>query len=322
MIFIAGGAGYIGSHINKLLYQKGHRAVVFDNLSLGHKDFVKWGNFVLGDLSDRQQIRECFLKYPVDAVMHFSAYASVEESIQDPSKYYNNNVINTINLLDTMVEFEIDSLIFSSSCAIYGIPEEVPIKETHPKNPVNPYGKSKLIVEEIFSDYERAYGLKTISLRYFNAAGADSDGDIGERHDPETHLIPLAIYAALSKREDIKIFGGDYPTQDRTCIRDYIHVTDLADAHIRALEYLKNTKKSNVFNLGNGSGYSVREVIETVKRVSKKDFAVVESERRPGDPPVLIADSRKAEKELNWKPDHSELETIVKTAWEWHSKDI
>jgi UDP-glucose 4-epimerase len=322
MIFIAGGAGYIGSHINKLLYQKGHRTVVFDNLSLGHKDFVKWGNFVLGDLSDREQIRECFLKYPIDAVMHFSAYASVEESVQDPSKYYNNNVINTINLLDTMVEFEIDSLIFSSSCAIYGIPEEVPIKETHPKNPVNPYGKSKLIVEEIFNDYDRAYGLKTISLRYFNAAGADPEGDIGERHDPETHLIPLAIYAALGKREDIKIFGTDYPTGDRTCIRDYIHVTDLADAHIRALEYLKSTQKSNMFNLGNGSGYSVKEVIETVKRVSKKDFAVVESERRPGDPPVLIADSQKATKELKWKPGHSELETIVKTAWDWHLKDI
>lgn len=321
MILVVGGAGYVGSHTNKLLNKKGFQTVVFDNLSCGHREFVKWGVFVLGDLSNREQIRDSFKKYQIDAVMHFSAYASVEESLTHPSKYYNNNVINTINLLDTMVEFGIKNIIFSSSCAIYGEPKEIPIKENHSKNPCNPYGKSKFMIEEILKDYDKAYGLNYISLRYFNAAGADPESEIGEKHDPETHLIPLAIYAALGKKEDIKIFGTDYPTKDKTCIRDYIHVTDLADAHIMALEYLKKFQKSAVFNLGNGNGYSVREIIETVKKISKKDFKVFESDRRQGDPPILIADSQKAINELGWNTQYSEIETIVKTAWEWHSKD-
>jgi len=322
MILIAGGAGYIGSHINKALSKKGYSTVVFDNLSLGHRDFARWGHFVQGDLSDKEQIRDCFQKYPIDAVMHFSAFAYVGESVKNPSKYYHNNVINTINLLEIMLEFHVSYFIFSSSCAVYGIPQEMPIKETHPRNPINPYGKTKRIVEDILKDYDEAYGMKHVSLRYFNAAGADPEKEIGERHDPETHLIPLAIYAALDKTENVKIFGTDYPTEDGTCIRDYIHVTDLAEAHIKALEYLKNNKESNIFNLGNEKGYSVREVIETVKKISGKNFKTTETERRQGDPPVLIADSRKALKELNWKPGHFEIETIVKTAWDWHKKDL
>lgn len=320
MILVVGGAGYVGSHTNKLLNNKGYQTVVFDNLSCGHKEFVKWGEFILGDLSNREQIRDSFKKYQIEAVMHFSAYASVEESITHPSKYYNNNVINTISLLDIMREFGTNFLIFSSSCAIYGEPKEIPIKETHPKNPINPYGKSKFLIEEILKDYDKAYGLKYISLRYFNAAGADPEGEIGERHNPETHLIPRTIFAALGEKENIKIFGTDYPTKDKTCIRDYIHVTDLADAHIKALEYLKKNQKSDIFNLGNGNGYSVREIIETVKKISKRDFKVVESDRREGDPPVLIADSQKAKNELKWSTRYSEIETIVKSAWEWHSK--
>jgi len=320
MILVVGGAGYVGSHTNKLLNNKGYQTIVFDNLSCGHREFVKWGEFILGDLSNREQIRDSFKKYQIEAVMHFSAYASVEESITHPSKYYNNNVINTISLLDIMREFGTNFLIFSSSCAIYGEPKEIPIKETHPKNPINPYGKSKFLIEEILKDYDKAYGLKYISLRYFNAAGADPEGEIGEKHNPETHLIPRTIFAALGEKENIKIFGTDYPTKDKTCIRDYIHVTDLADAHIKALEYLKKNQKSDIFNLGNGSGYSVKEVIETVKKVSKKDFKIVEAERREGDPPVLIADSQKAKEVLGWDTQYPDIGTIVNTAWEWHSK--
>jgi len=303
MILVVGGAGYVGSHTNKLLNNKGYQTIVFDNLSCGHREFVKWGEFILGDLSNREQIRDSFKKYQIEAVMHFSAYASVEESITHPSKYYNNNVINTISLLDIMREFGTNFLIFSSSCAIYGEPKEIPIKETHPKNPINPYGKSKFLIEEILKDYDKAYGLKYISLRYFNAAGADPEGEIGEKHNPETHLIPRTIFAALGEKENIKIFGTDYPTKDKTCIRDYIHVTE-----------------SDIFNLGNGSGYSVKEVIETVKKVSKKDFKIVEAERREGDPPVLIADSQKAKEVLGWDTQYPDIGTIVNTAWEWHSK--
>lgn len=321
MILVIGGAGYVGSHANKLLNKKGYETAVFDNLVSGHRDFVKWGKFVLGDLSDKKQIRECLKNHPIDAIMHFGGSTIVEESVSDPSKYYKNNVINTIHLLDAMVEFKIKYFIFSSSCAVYGEPKEIPIKESHSKGPLTPYGKSKFIIEEILQDYDKAYGLKFISLRYFNAAGADPENEIGERHDPETHLIPLAIYAALLKKPDIKIFGTDYPTRDKTCIRDYIHVTDLADAHIRAMEYLRESKASNVFNLGNGSGYSVREIIETVKRVSKRDFKIKEAKRREGDPPVLIADSQKAKEILGWDTQYPDIETIIKTAWDWHSKD-
>lgn len=320
MILIVGGAGYIGSHTNKLLNQRGYETVVFDNLIYGHREFVKWGKFYLGDLNDKEQIRECFRQYPIKTVMHFSAFAYVGESVIDPAKYYRNNVANTLNLLDVMREFGVNYFIFSSTCATYGIPEKIPITEDHPQRPVNPYGKSKLMIEQILADYDRAYGIKHINLRYFNAAGADSDGKIGEWHDPETHLIPLTIYAALGINDNIKIFGTDYPTRDGTCIRDYIHVTDLADAHIRALEILYHTNESESFNLGNGNGYSVREVINIVKRVTKKDFKVIETERREGDPPVLISSSKRAEEMLRWMPECKDIESIIETAWRWYRR--
>jgi len=321
MILIVGGAGYIGSHMNKLLNRSGYRTVVFDNLVYGSREFVKWGEFVLGDLADKDQIRLCFRKYPIDVVMHFSAFAYVGQSVTDPARYYLNNVANTLNLLEAMrEEGDVRHFIFSSSCATYGIPEGIPITEDHPQKPVNPYGRSKLMIEEILKDYDKAYGIKHVSLRYFNAAGADPEGDIGERHSPETHLIPLTIYAALGINEDVKIFGTDYSTRDGTCIRDYIHVTDLADAHFRAMEYLKTREESDSFNLGNGNGYSVREIIETVKRISKRDFEVVEAERRDGDPPVLVGSSRKATEILGWRPQYADIETIVETAYRWHSK--
>jgi len=319
MILIAGGAGYIGSHTNKLLNQKGYSTVVFDNLIYGHREFVKWGEFFFGDLSDREVIRECFKRYPIKAVMHFSAFAYVGESMENPSKYYFNNVVNTLNLLEVMKEMGVRHFIFSSTCAVYGIPERLPITEDHPKNPVNPYGRTKFMIEEILKDYERAYGIKYINLRYFNAAGADPEGEIGEWHDPETHLIPLTIYTALGLRDSIRIFGTDYPTKDGTCIRDYIHVMDLADAHIKALEYLKREGRSDSFNLGNGEGYSVREVIKAVKEVSGRDFRVIETGRREGDPPVLISDSRKAEALLGWRSRYKDIKVIVETAWKWHS---
>lgn len=319
MILIAGGAGYIGSHVNKLLNKKGYKTVVFDNLIYGHMEFVKWGDFILGDLADREQIYNCFRKYPIDAVMHFCAFAYVGESVSDPAKYYVNNVSNTLNLLEAMRKYNVRHFIFSSTCATYGIPSEIPITEETPQRPINPYGRSKLMIEEIIRDYDAAYGIRHINLRYFNAAGADPEGEIGEKHDPETHLIPLTIYAALGISEEIRIFGTDYPTKDGTCIRDYIHVMDLADAHVRALEYLKEREKSDSFNLGNNNGYSVREVIDIVRKVSGKNFKVRESERRKGDPPVLISSSKKAMEILGWRPQYPDIEFIIETAWRWHS---
>ena len=322
MILVVGGAGYIGSHVTKLLNRSGFKTVVFDNLVRGHREFVLRGEFVLGDLADRDQIRFCFKKYPVEAVMHFSAFAYVGESVIHPAKYYLNNVANTLNLLEVMKECHVRYFIFSSTCAVYGIPGEIPIVEDHPKNPVNPYGRSKLMIEEILKDYDRAYGIKHINLRYFNAAGADPECEIGERHNPETHLIPLVIYAALGINDHVKVFGTDYPTKDGTCIRDYIHVNDLAHAHIRSLEYLMEKDASNSFNLGNGNGYSVREIIQTIKRISKKDFKVIESDRRPGDPHVLISNYQKAVDILGWGPQYVDIDSIVETAFRWHSKNI
>lgn len=318
MILIVGGAGYIGSHVNKLLNFYGYKTVVFDNLIYGHREFVKWGEFVLGDLSNKEQLRLCFRKYPIVAVMHFAAFAYVGESVIDPAKYYINNVSNTLNLLEVMREFGVQYFIFSSTCATYGIPKEIPITEQHPQNPINPYGKSKLMIEQILKDYDNAYGIKHINLRYFNAAGADPDCEIGECHEPETHLIPLALEVAAGRKDYIEIFGTDYDTPDGTCIRDYIHVNDLAIAHILALEYLLKENKSDSFNLGSEKGFSVREVIETVRKVTGKDIKVVESERRAGDPPVLVASSQKAKEILKWSPQFDRLETIIETAWKWH----
>jgi UDP-glucose 4-epimerase len=320
MILIVGGAGYIGSHVNKELNKRGYETVIFDNLSYGHEDFVKWGNFERVDLEDVERLRELFCKYSIDAVMHFAAFTYVGESVEDPQKYYMNNLKNTLNLLQVMLEFDVKYFVFSSTCATYGNPLKIPITEDHPQNPINPYGKAKLMVEKVLEDYSRAYGLKYVALRYFNAAGADADGEIGELHEPETHLIPLILDAASGEREDIKIFGTDYNTPDGTCIRDYVHVTDLADAHIKALEYLKNGGKSDFFNLGNGNGFSVREVIETARKITGKNIKAIEDVRRPGDPPVLVGSSKKAHEILKWEPKYNELSKIVETAWKWHEK--
>ena len=320
MILIVGGAGYIGSHINKELYKKGKKTLILDNLIYGHKESVKWGEFIEADLKDTEEIRSIFKNYKISAVMHFAAFAYVGESVSEPKKYYQNNVVNTLNLLDTMLKFGVKKFIFSSTCATYGNPIEIPITETHPQNPINPYGQSKLMIEKILHDYSNAYDLKYVALRYFNAAGADVDAEIGENHDPETHLIPLVLDAAIGKREDIKIFGDDYDTKDGTAVRDYIHVTDLADAHILALEYLNKGNESNIFNLGNGEGYSVLEVIECARAVTKKDIKAIKQARREGDPAILIGGAKKATDILGWKPRFADLESIISTAWNWHKK--
>lgn len=320
MILIVGGAGYIGSHVNKQLNLQGYETVVFDNLSYGHEDFVRWGIFERGDLEKIDDIRRVFKKYPIEAVMHFAAFTYVGESVEDPQKYYLNNLRNTLNLLQVILEEDIKYFVFSSTCATYGNPQEIPITEDHPQNPISPYGKGKYMVEQILADYSKAYNLNYVTLRYFNAAGADPDAEIGELHQPETHLIPLILDAVMGRRENIQIFGTDYPTPDGTCIRDYIHVLDLADAHIRALKYLKNKNTSEVFNLGNGQGFSVREVIETAEKVTGMRVPVKEVERRPGDPPVLVGSSQKAKKILNWHPQYQDLSLIIETAWKWHKK--
>jgi len=320
MILIVGGAGYIGSHINKELSTRGKKTLVLDNLIYGHKEAVQWGEFVEADLNNPQQIRSIFEKYPITAVMHFAAFAYVGESVTDPKKYYHNNVANTLNLLDIMLEFNVKNFIFSSTCASYGNPIEIPITETHPQNPINPYGQSKLMVEKILSDYSHAYDFNYVALRYFNAAGADIEGDIGENHDPETHLIPLVLDVAIGKREDIKVFGTDYETKDGTAVRDYIHVTDLADAHILALEYLQKGGESTVFNLGNGEGYSVAEVIKCAAAVTKKEIKATNQARREGDPAILIGSAQKAKETLGWKPRYADLESIISSAWNWHQK--
>jgi UDP-glucose 4-epimerase len=320
MILIVGGAGYIGAHINKQLNINGYDTIIFDNLSHGHQDFVKWGTFEGGDLGNIEEIREIFKKYPITAVLHFAAFTYVGESVENPEKYYRNNVCNTLNLLQVMREFEVNKLVFSSTCATYGDPVEIPITENHPQNPISPYGRGKLMVENIMADYSRAYNLKYVSLRYFNAAGADPESEIGELHDPETHLIPLILDAASGKKKNIKIFGTNYSTPDGTCVRDYIHVTDLADAHLKALKYLENGGESDYFNLGNGNGFSVREVIEMARKVTGKNIIAVEDSRRPGDPPVLVGSSDKIRKILKWNPEYDDLYQIILTAWMWHEK--
>ena len=322
MILIAGGAGYIGSHANKILNKRGYETVVYDNLSLGHREFVKWGNFVLGDLADKDKLRLCFQTYPIEAVMHYCAFCSVGESVTHPAEYYRNNVVNTLNLLDVMVEYRVKYFIFSSTCSTYGNPLQIPLTEDHPQQPINPYGKSKLMVEQILKDYDNAYGIRHVCLRYFNAAGADPEGEIGEWHEPEGHLIPLLLQVAAGQREHVQIYGTDYETPDGTCIRDYIHINDLAAAHLLALEYLQSGAPSDAFNLGNGNGFSVKEVIHEAKLVSGKSIKVVEAERRPGDPPILVGSSDKARQILNWQPEYPDINEIIKTAWRWQSKVI
>ena len=319
MIFIVGGAGYIGSHVNKFLSNKGYKTLIFDNLSKGHAEFVKWGEFIKGDLKDRRLLDRIFREYDISAVMHFAALTDVRESIQDPGSYYKNNVKNTLNLLEAMQKSNVKNFIFSSTCAVYGNPIKVPITEDHPCNPISPYGRSKLMIENILEDYSNAYDFNYVSLRYFNAAGADPQTEIGEWHKPETHLIPIILDVAIGKRENVQIFGTDYPTPDGTCIRDYIHVMDLADAHYRALKFLEEDK-SGIFNLGNGDGFSVKEIIETCREVTGKKIPAIESQRRPGDPPRLIGSSKKARKVLRWKPEFTSIKSIIETAWEWHQK--
>lgn len=320
MILLTGGAGYIGSHANKILSKRGCKTVVYDNLSRGHLEFAKWGHFVLGDLADKDRLRFCFKNYSIDAVMHYSAFCSVGESVDHPAEYYSNNVVNTLNLLDVMIEYGVNKFIFSSTCSTYGNPLQLPMPEDHSQLPINPYGKSKFMVEQILKDYDEFYGLRHVSLRYFNAAGADPAGEIGEWHEPEPHLIPLVIQAADGQRDCIAIYGTDYDTPDGTCIRDYIHINDLAAAHMLALEYLQSSGPSDAFNLGNGNGFSVKEVIRSVEHVTGKTIKVVEAERRLGDPPCLVGSSEKARKILNWQPQYPGLDEIIKTAWLWHSK--
>ena len=318
-ILVVGGAGYIGSHMVKQLSLSGADVVTLDNLSRGYKDAVKYGQLIEGDLGDNAVLNKLFSQHRIDAVMHFAAFIEVGESVIKPAKYYQNNVTHTQTLLDAMIRHNIEHFIFSSTAAIFGEPEYTPIDETHKKEPINPYGRSKLMVEHILEDYDTAYGLKSTCLRYFNAAGADPEGELGERHNPETHLVPLILQAASGRRQDIKIFGQDYPTEDGTCVRDYVHINDLCDAHSLALDHMKKTGQSARYNLGNGQGFSVQQVIDATKRVSGKDFTVIHAERRAGDPAVLVADSKLARKDLGWAPKFDQLETIIETAWRWET---
>ena len=313
-IFIVGGAGYIGSHMVNFAHKAGHDVITLDNLSTGHKDAVLYGQFEFCDILNSEEIDRLFKKYKPDVVMHFGAYSLVGESLIEPHKYYSNNVTGTLNLLKAIVDNNCKKLIFSSSAAIFGSPEYVPIDESHPKNPINPYGRSKLMVEEILKDFDSAYGLKYVSFRYFNAAGHDPEGVLRERHDPETHLLPIIMQVANGQRDSISIFGSDYDTDDGTCVRDYIHVNDLVNAHLKGLEYLnRQGAHSAEFNLGNGSGFSVKEVIQQVQKTTRKDFVVEEKGRRDGDPSILIASNKKAIKELGISLAYSDLESIIAT---------
>jgi len=316
-ILITGGAGYIGSHTNKLLYQAGYPTIIFDSLVHGHRESVKWGVFEHGDLLDKDSLRRTFLKHKIEAVVHFAAFAYVGESVQNPQKYYQNNVVGTLNLLDVMMEFGVKKIVFSSTCATYGLPQTLPITEEHPQKPVNPYGNTKLMIEKALADYDCAYGMKYVSLRYFNAAGADSDGELGEWHEPETHLMPLAIKAAYEDDTVLNIYGDDYATHDGSCIRDYIHVNDLAEAHRLALEYLENGGMSESFNLGNGKGYSVKEIVETIEEISGRKVKCKIGDRRIGDPDALVGSYKKINDKLGWAPCHG-IKDIVKTAIHWY----
>lgn len=319
-VLVVGGAGYIGSHMVKMLLGTGDEVITLDNLSSGHRDAVLGGIFVEGDLSDTDCLNKLFTVHKPDAVMHFASFIQVGESVRKPDIYYRNNVTNTLNLLDTMLKFDVKKFIFSSTAAVFGEPDYVPIDESHPTRPLNPYGRSKLMIEQVLADYARAFDLRSVCLRYFNAAGADPDGQLGERHDPETHLIPLILQAASGRRESIQVFGRDYDTPDGTCIRDYIHIEDLCSAHLAALDYLMKDGESDRFNLGNGAGFSVQEVLDAVQKVSGKPVKIIDGPRREGDPARLVADSKRARSILHWKPVYTDLETIVSHAWQWELK--
>ncbi|MGK7938096.1 MAG: UDP-glucose 4-epimerase GalE [Xenococcaceae cyanobacterium] len=322
-ILVTGGAGYIGSHAALALKKAGYGVVVLDNLTYGHPEIIKdvvQVELVVGDTNDRDLLERLFTTHNIAAVMHFAAYIAVGESVQEPGKYYHNNVSSTLNLLEAAIAAGVKKFVFSSTCAVYGMPKEIPMTENHPHDPLSPYAASKDMVERILADFDRAYGLKSVAFRYFNASGADPSGNLGEDHNPETHLIPLALLTALGKRKSLYIFGTDYDTPDGTAVRDYIHVNDLADAHVLGLKYLLDGGESQVFNLGNGNGFSVREVIETARKVTGKEIPALESARRPGDAPILIGSSDKAHKILGWNPNYADLTTIVSHAWQWHQK--
>ena len=319
-VLVTGGAGYIGSHACKALAGAGFQPVVFDNLSRGHREAVRWGPLVEGDLADRQRLCAALIEHKVEAVMHFAAYAYVGESVTDPALYYRNNLGGTLSLLEAMREAGIGEIVFSSTCATYGIPDGVPIREDAPQRPVNPYGETKLAIERALHWYAAAYGLRSVSLRYFNAAGADPEGEIREHHEPETHLVPLVLQAALGQRPHVEIYGTDYPTPDGTAIRDYVHVCDLAIAHLRALERLRGGGGSAAVNLGTGQGHSVREVIAAAELASGRKVPARAAPRRPGDPPALVADPSLAGEILGWHPQHSDLDTIIRTSLAWHTR--
>lgn len=320
-VFVTGGAGYVGSHCCKAFAQAGHEVVAFDNLSRGWRDFVRYGPLIEGDLLDTETLKAALARTRPDAVAHFAALAYVGESVADPAHYYRNNFVGTLNLLDAMRQTDVGSLLFSSTCATYGAPRYTPIDEGHPQNPINPYGHSKLMVEQALSDYAKAYGINAVALRYFNAAGADPDGELGERHEPETHAIPLAICSAMEAEGSFQIFGSDYDTRDGTAIRDYIHVSDLADAHGRALSYVLNIKGFAAFNLGTGIGVTVKEIADTVARISGRPMRCTNAPRRLGDPAALVAKAERAREVLGWSPRYSDIEHIVETAWRWHARD-
>ncbi len=319
-VLVTGGAGYIGSHTVKELLKEGYEVVVYDNFSTGREELLVGGELIKGDLMDKDTIQKALKRRNIDAVLHFASLIQVGESYADPQKYYTHNLVSSLNLLDAMLEAKVKAFIFSSSAAVYGIPLQIPIPENHPLNPVNPYGQTKVFVEKILEDYQRAYGLKFISLRYFNAAGADPGGILGEMHNPETHLIPNLLLFLLGKKKGFDLYGTDFPTEDGTAIRDYIHVTDLARAHVLALQKLLESNRSEFINLGTNTGYSVLEIIQKTEAITRKKIQYKERPKRKGDVPVLLASNEKAGKVLGWKLSHSDIETIIQTAWNWHQK--
>lgn len=318
-VLVTGGAGYVGSHTCLKLAEAGFEPVVYDNLSNGHEAFVQWGPFERGDIRDGARLDEAFARHRPEAVLHFAALIEVGESVKHPGRFYENNVAGAVSLIEAARRANVGALVFSSTCAVYGEPVKVPMDESHPTAPLNPYGRSKLMIEQVLADMDRYAGFRSVALRYFNAAGADPEGRIGESHDPETHAIPLMIEAAMGKRKGFSLYGTDYPTRDGTAVRDYIHVLDLADAHVRAVQRLLGGGASAVFNLGTGTGTTVRELIDVIRRVGGCEFPVGEAPRREGDAPVLVADNSKAREELGWTPSH-DLESIVRTAWHWHAR--
>jgi UDP-glucose 4-epimerase len=320
-VLVVGGAGYIGSHMVKMLANLGCNVTTMDDLSSGHSDAVLTGEFVQGNCGDRG-VLDAVLSRGFDAVMHFASFIQVGESVQHPDKYYQNNFVNTLTLLNAMRAHSVKGFIFSSTAATFGEPQNTPIDERHPQQPINPYGRTKLMVEQLLADYDRAYGMKSVCLRYFNAAGADPEGQLGERHDPETHLIPLVLQAASGRRPHISVFGRDYDTPDGTCIRDYIHIHDLCSAHWLALLSLMRGAGSQSYNLGNGNGFSVQEVIDTAEQVTGRKIPVVDAPRREGDPARLVADSTLARKQLGWQPQYADLTTIIKHAWKWEMRGV